>query len=78
MPNGGYDDQGEIARRDPKVVPYQERFHPRGGGSDQEGERMGRRVSLVSLRVGPLGPGEIWSEEADFVWSGLADNRGPA
>lgn len=39
---------------------------------------MGRRVSLVSLRVGPLGPGEIWSEEADFVWSGLADNRGPA
>jgi hypothetical protein len=46
MQDGGYDDQGEIAGRDPKAVPHQERFHPRRGGSDQEGERMGRRVSL--------------------------------
>lgn len=46
MQDGGYDDQGEIAGGDPKAVPHQERFHPRRGGSDQEGERVGRRVSL--------------------------------
>lgn len=60
MQDGGYDDQGEIAGRDPKAVPHQERFHPRRGGSDQEGERMGRRVSLSVRDKGSrsCGPGE--------------------